>query len=105
MARPKIFETTDASLAVCRCGEVILRGFSEGSLTLVDPWPADRLTEITALLRNRWTFTLINGRLHRRTGSTPNGHVLVEHLCGWVLTRAQPVTAQPPADDDDQPPF
>lgn len=98
----QIFVTTDATLAVCRCGAAILKGFSEGSLTLVDPWPADRVTEIAALLHGRWTYTLIVGQLHRRTGSTPPGHVMIEHRCGCPLTRAVAVAESP---EDDQPPF
>lgn len=104
MPRFKVLITSDVHLAVCRCGEVILWGWAEGSRTVVDPWPADRLTEITALLADRWTYTLINFQLNRRTGSTPHGPVMIEHRCGLVLT-APAITAHPSVVDLDGPPF
>lgn len=103
--RSKIFVTSDVALKICGCGEPILKGYSEGLITIVDPWPADRVTEIVALLQDRWTYTLIWFQLHRRTGSTPNGPVMIEHRCRRTLTRPALITDIDSSGDPDQPPF
>jgi hypothetical protein len=103
MSRHDVWITTDAKLVVCRCGAVALRGWAEGISIMVEPWPADRVTEAIALLDGRWTFTMIQRQLYRREGSTFPGPVMVQHACGHVLTRTPPVP--PPKDDPDIPPF
>jgi hypothetical protein len=45
--------TTDAKLVRCKCGDPVLKALDEGVWAVVDPWPAERLTEALAIITGR----------------------------------------------------
>jgi hypothetical protein len=98
-----------------RCRALVLAGYDDdvaGLLTYVDAVTVDAVTEMTALLGGRSTYTLDDGRLQRRRhydiAARRHEVVLVEHACGQVvagaaLTQRSAPVAIPPSSDD--PPY
>jgi hypothetical protein len=96
---PRPFMTTDAKVRVCRCGAPVLHAIDEGIPAVVDPWPAERITEATAIILGRWTYTLVLKHLYRREGSIHRGPVLIQHRCGRPLTSPAAFPQPPPPND------
>lgn len=87
------------------CGQPILAGVDADTCGLgarVDPAPLTRTGELLAVIDQRWTYRLIDGRLcHRdryaiRTGAAD---VLAEHRCHHPLPATWLAPAPDPAPD------
>jgi hypothetical protein len=99
------FMTTDAKLVRCKCGDPVLKALDEGVWAVVDPWPAERLTEALAIITGRWTYTLTHGHLYRREGYAHGSLVLIQHRCGDPLTFPDPPATDTPTPATDTPPY